>query len=297
LKTTTSTRFPKHLLLAFESGYHAIPGAMAIPVNSWGEFLKILRELRKPEAKEMYETIIVDTLDIAWDYCEQYICAQNNVDKINQIPYGGGHSQLKKEFDKQLRSIVQMSYGMVGISHSTTKPFMDPRTGQEYDRMVPTLSNSARIICNRLYDVIGYSTAEFDDNGNTITKLKMRGTPRYDAGARFSYMVDEIEFNYDNLVKAFSDAIDKQEQATQNPALFEVRDHTEHVGTLVVYDFDNLMTDFNNHVNRLMTKDVSNQPKIMEIVERHLGLGNKVADMNRNQAEILSCIVDELETL
>jgi hypothetical protein len=174
---------------------------------------------------------------------------------------------------------------------------MNPKTGQEYNRMVPTLSNSARLICNRLCDVIGYSTAEFDEHGNTITKLKMRGTPLYDAGSRMKYMAPEIEFSYENLTQAFSDAIEKQEQATNNPNLFKETGQSEHVGTLVVYDFDNLMADFNNHVNRLMTKDVSNQPKIMEIVERHLGLGNKVADMNRNQAEILSCIVDELETL
>ena len=28
-KTTTATKFPKHLLIAFEKGYNAIPGAMA----------------------------------------------------------------------------------------------------------------------------------------------------------------------------------------------------------------------------------------------------------------------------
>ena len=296
-KTTTATRFPKHLLLAFEKGYSAIPGAMALPVNSWGEFLKYLRELKKPEAHDTYETIIVDTADIAWDYCGQYVCAQNNVDKINQIPYGGGHAQLKKEFDKQLRSIVQMGYGLVLISHSVAKPFMDPRTGVEYDRMVPTLPNGARIIVNRLCDIIGYSTTEFDDEGRTITKLKMRGTPCYDAGSRFTYTPDEIVFNYDNLVNAIGDAIDKQAQALGQTELFTDSGQSAHVGTVVEYNFDELMADFNNHVNRLMTANISNQPKIAEIVERHLGIGNKVAEMSRNQAEVLATIVDELTTL
>jgi hypothetical protein len=190
-----------------------------------------------------------------------------------------------------------MDYGCILLSHATTKPFMDPRTGAEYDRMVPTLPNASRIICNRMCDIIAYSTSEFDENGNVQMKLKLRGTPRYDAGCRFKHIVDEIPFTYQSLVDAIGDAIDKQEQETNNPSLFTDNGHSEHVGTLIEYDFDMLMTDFNNHVNRLMTKDVSNQPKIMEIVERHLGLGNKVADMNRNQAEILSCIVDELETL
>jgi hypothetical protein len=107
-KTTCASKFPKSLILGFEIGWNHLPGVMAMPMNSWGDFLKVLRELRKPEAKEMFETLIIDTADLAWDACEQYVCAQNNVDKINQIPYGGGHSQLKKEFDKQIRSIVQM---------------------------------------------------------------------------------------------------------------------------------------------------------------------------------------------
>jgi hypothetical protein len=52
-------------LIAAEKGYSAIPGAMAIPVSSWGEFLKILRELKKPEAKEMYHNIVLDTVKTA----------------------------------------------------------------------------------------------------------------------------------------------------------------------------------------------------------------------------------------
>ena len=55
-KTTTATRFPKHLLLAFEKGYAAIPGAMALPVNSWGEFLKYLREIGRASCRERVST-------------------------------------------------------------------------------------------------------------------------------------------------------------------------------------------------------------------------------------------------
>lgn len=74
-KTTTATKFPRHLLLAFEKGYNAIPGAMAQPINSWAEFRQVLRQLKKPETKEVYETVIIDTVDIAYNYCEKYICA------------------------------------------------------------------------------------------------------------------------------------------------------------------------------------------------------------------------------
>ena len=56
-KTTTATKFPKHLLLAFEKGYNAIPGAMAQPINSWSEFKKTLKQLANDEVKQKFETI------------------------------------------------------------------------------------------------------------------------------------------------------------------------------------------------------------------------------------------------
>ena len=56
-KTTTAVKFPKHFLLAFEKGYSAIPGAMALPINSWSEFRQVLRQLKEDEAKEKFETV------------------------------------------------------------------------------------------------------------------------------------------------------------------------------------------------------------------------------------------------
>lgn len=56
-KTTIATKFPRHLLLAFEKGYNAIPGAMAQPINSWSEFRKVLRQLKDEKVKEKFETV------------------------------------------------------------------------------------------------------------------------------------------------------------------------------------------------------------------------------------------------
>ncbi|MCI7444618.1 MAG: ATP-binding protein [Clostridium sp.] len=92
-KTTIATKFPRALLLAFEKGYNALPGVMAQPINSWGDFKKALTELRDPEVQEMFETVIVDTADIAYSYCEKYICSResdqkNTYETVADIPYG-----------------------------------------------------------------------------------------------------------------------------------------------------------------------------------------------------------------
>ena len=87
-KTTTAVKFPNHLLLAFEKGYSAIPGAMAQPINNWSEFRQVLNQLMSEEAKARFETIIIDTADIAYDYCSKYICSNNDADTVSDIPFG-----------------------------------------------------------------------------------------------------------------------------------------------------------------------------------------------------------------
>lgn len=90
-KTTAACSFPRSLLVAFERGYNALGGVKAVDILKWSDFRQVLRQLEKPEARAMYDTIIIDTISIAYDYCEQHICVQNGVQKINEIPWGKFH--------------------------------------------------------------------------------------------------------------------------------------------------------------------------------------------------------------
>lgn len=292
-KTTTASKFPKSLIVAFEKGYAALPGVMALPINSWIDFLKVLRQLKDPAVKEKFETIIIDTVDIAYDYCEQYICAQANVDSIADIPFGGGYTKVGKEFDSKLRSIVQQDYGLVLISHSTDKVFKD-ETGEEYNKIVPTLPAKPRLIAGRMCDIIGYSRSVNTDDGSK-TLLFMRGTERFEAGSRFKYTPDYIEFNYKNLVKAIQEAVIKQSEEDG----LETATGKDNINTQNLFDtdFEELLDEFNQVANALVTKDQKNVSRITDIVEKHIGYGKKVNEMTRNQKDILDIIVYDLKQL
>ena len=299
-KTTIAAKFPKALLLAFEKGYAAIPGVMALPINSWSDFKRVLRQLKEPQAQEMYETIIIDTADIAYDLCTKYICANNNADSVSDIPYGKGYGMIEKEFDEALRSIVQLNFGLVIISHDTDKVFTD-ESKQQYNKIVPTLDKRANNICARLCDIIGYSRSVEDESGALVTKLFMRGTPRYEAGSRFKYTPDVIDFTYQNLVNAIADAIDQQ-MAEEGQELFtDKRENTHEVAP--AKDFDTLMAEFNAFINNLVKTATDEEmtsywsPRIQQITDRYLGKGNKVGNMNREQVEALSLIIDDLKDI
>ena len=146
-KTTAACAFPNSLLIAFERGYNAIGGVRAADITKWSDFKIVLRQLEKPEAQKMYETIIIDTISIAWDYCEQFICAQNSVQKIADIPWGGGYTAAKKEFESALRKITMLGYGIVLIAHSTSR-IEKTAEGGDVEIISPEMPKRAAEICN-----------------------------------------------------------------------------------------------------------------------------------------------------
>lgn len=307
-KTTTAVKFPKHFLLAFEKGYAAIPGAMAQPINSWSEFKQVLRQLKDEKAKQMFETIIVDTADIAYDYCVKYICNNNNAQTISDIEWGKGYGLVEKEFDECLRQIVQLGYGLVVISHETDKTFTD-EGGTQFNKIVPTLDKRANNVLARMCDIIGYTRSVPTPDGTEVVKMYMRGTSRFEAGSRFKYTPDSIEFNYQNLVKAIGDALDKQ-MAEDGVEYFTETKANLYVDTTSELDFDALMTEFNTIIvnipgssdNQGETEEGKKfaeywAPRITEIIERYAGKGAKVGQLNRSQVEQLSLIVEDLKEL
>ena len=308
-KTTIASKFPKALLLAFEKGYAAIPGIIAQPINSWSEFKKVLKQLKEEKAKELFETIILDTGDIAYDYDIKYICDNAKrpdggygVDSIGDIPFGKGYALAEKEFDECLRSIVQMGYGLVIISHAVDKTITDA-DGTEYSRIMPTMDKRAVKIVSRMTDVIGYARPITQEDGTVSTKLFMRGNTRFMAGSRFKYTPDVIDFNYESLVNAIRDAIDKQ--AAEDGAELFSDGATKNIfeDTTKELNFDDLMAEFNSIVQKLIEENDEQtfitqwQPKLTEIIEKYLGKGNKVNNCTRTQVEAISLIVEDLREL
>ena len=295
-KTTTAAQFPQALLCAFETGYLAIPGVMAQPVNKWSEFKQILRQLDSDQARQQFKNVIVDTVDIAYDLCEKYICNQNGVSTVGDLAYGKGYALAKKEFDEALRKIPQMGYGLVMISHAQDKTFKD-ENGEEYQQIVPTLANQPRLVVDRMSDIIGYAHPFQEEDGTVHTTLFMRGTPRFVAGSRFKYTPDSIEFSYDNLVNAIGDAIDRQakdfggQYVTDAPTQAHVAEPD--------LDFDELMAQFNELISKIQNATggafgMTWAPRIVAITDKYLGKGKKVSEMSRDQVEQLVLIVDEL---
>lgn len=297
-KTTISSHFPGALLCAFEKGYNALADVFVQPITCWADFKKVITQLKQPAVAEKFQTVVVDTGDIAYDMCVKYICSrESTADKtyetIGDIPYGKGYTLAMQEYDEQFRKILQMNYGLVIISHDKDKTFKD-ESGQEYNKIVPTLDNRAALVCERTCDIIGYAREVNTENGPQ-TRLFLRGTPRFEAGSRFRYTPDSIEFSYDALVNAIGDAVEKEAAHGAN----RVTDHSQSATVYAeetTYDFAAMMDEFQAIVGELVKKP-NMTAKITAIVDKHLGKGKKVAECTAVNAPQLDLILYELREL
>lgn len=295
-KTTIASHFPGAVVFAFEKGYSAIPGIMATPVNSWNEFKRLLVELKEEETKAQFQTVIIDTADIAYDYCEQYICNDNDVDTIGDIPYGKGYTLVHDEFDTCIRKIIQLDYGLVLISHSTDRIEKDEQ-GNEYSRLEPTLDKRGRLICERTCDIIGLSRPVKNKDGEIETRLFLRETPRYVAGTRFKYMPDSIVFTYENLVNAIGEAIDKEAAEHDNKFVTNDRQNNYKEKEFNMPKFSDMKAEAEILFGDLVNKDAGNRVKISKIIAEYLGAGKKFNETTEADAEKVWLIIQELRTL
>jgi hypothetical protein len=291
-KTSNAVKFPNSILIAFEKGYNALNNVMAQPVNKWSEFKSVLKQLAKAEVQEKFETVIIDTADIAWDLCEKFVCAKEEVDKVGDIPFGGGYKMTEKEFDEALRAIPLMGYGLVMISHATDKEFKD-ENGDSYNKIVATLPKKADNIVSRMSDIIGYSRIVDTEDGSK-TMLYMRGSTRFEAGSRWKYTPDYIEFNYENLVNSIAEAIEKQEKEDGITAKTE---HQNVYKQVTEVSYEDIMNKVKETINQLIEKDEENAAKITKTVEKHLGKGRKLNEASEEQADLISLINDDLKDL
>ena len=294
-KTTLATQMPKPLLLAFERGYNAIPGIIAQDVNTWGEMKQIYRELKKPEVQEAYKTIIIDTVDIAADLCQKYICNQLGIENMGDGGWGtNSWSKYKKEFEDVFRGLTMIGYSVVFISHCKTGTDKD-QTGKEYGFTKPTTQSSALQIIENMADIYAYARMYMDTDGQEKRVLTLRPPvgSGISCGSRFKYMVSEVPLNYDALTKALTDAIDKEAKENNNQY---VTDEREVVPEVKEYNFDELMNKFEDLVGKLMAKDQAfYQPRITQVIEKYLGKGKKISGVTRDQAELVYLIVSEIE--
>lgn len=291
-KTSWAANIPNNLICATEVGYHAISGATVVDIQSWTDFKMILRQLSKPEAREKYKTVTIDTISILYDLCVKFICSQNNVKAISDIPWGRGYVLVKNEFADSLRQITQMGLGLIMLAHASIKN-VDLGDDTVVEQVSPLLDKRPLDIVNQLVDIIAYIEMKFDENGEATRTLITRRSPNVVAGSRFKYLPARIPFGYDELVNALVKAIDMQEKMDGA----KVSDETEKHTVIEKRPFSETVAEAQELWTSIVNKDPHNADLIMNEVEKIFGESKKLSEIPESQQELFELLIEEMRTM
>ena len=300
-KTSFAVQAPRTLTCAFELGLNALSGQRYVPIPKWSDFKKVLSQLRKPQAREKYDTIVIDTATWAYGLCEKYILQREGADDIRSIPWGQGLGMVKNEFSEALREITMLGFGIILICHEKEKPtdFRDEE-GNAISRVEPDGPRQMREIIDALVDIIGYIGVEFDPvTGESTRYLYTRSTPTIFAGSRYRYLAPKIKFGYQELVDAIGQAID--DSVAKDGAQV-----TEHAETIQIQSrsFQEVMQEAKDiwvsYINDGKTdEDKEQRLRIMkDIVRRVFGTEDfKISGAVMSQQDLVELFIDEMREL
>ena len=303
-KTTVGSQMPKPFYLRFEQGANAIDGLPYAPLTSWSDFKKVNKMLcdTKPHkvgdkeltARELYSTIIFDTIDVAIKWCTKFVCSKYGVERLKDGNNGYGlWSEYADEWFSEVNKLMNAGYCLYFIAHSDSKKMVDGVTGEEYEQLVPKGDKRTTDLVVEAADFIGYVKPNgIDADGNIIkSSVYFAETKSFKAGSRFSYMPKYIEeFSAKNLQDAIKLAVEEEEKATGHKAL--THEENKQKEAKKSYDIDEIKAEILKYQKVVYG---NNQDEYFDAVEQSFGSKDfKPSEATTKQMENLENFLNTL---
>lgn len=296
-KTYQATRMPRPYYIGFEMGIRGISGVPFAPINSWGDFKKINKQLTDPKtvdkARELYQTIIFDEVYASARMAQDYICRKYGAEHMGEVApktenrpnlYVAYEAEYFREIDKLLKS----GYTLMFIGHET----VDNDTKQ----IIPKGDKrSMQVIRDNADFCIWLSNNGVDDEGVPVnSSAHFFQTPQFFARSRYTKMVNTIaNYTAENLEAAITKAIEdeEKEKGVQSVSFSEQKE------MLIPQTQD--LTSLVAEVQALGGKlaEAGFLQDVVDLVEKHLGKGIKVTDAKKGQEDIVSVLLDDVKDL
>ena len=290
-KTSLASEFKNVLIAGFEMGTNALNNVYVQPIKTWKDWRDMVKQLCTKDAlKDKFDSIAIDTADFAWDLCVKWICSQNGVEKLGDIPWGGGYDLAKKEYTQTFRDLTYSGYGLVFISHSTEKTYKNEK-GEDYTQIVPALPNRPFDIVNKMVDIIAYIReipVEIGDKVENKRYMFLRGDQRFLAKSRFKYIKPRIELSYQGLVDAIFEAIDEEVAHTGGTASNEENPYTKQ-------NFEEIMEDAKQIWGQVVQNDKTEQA--LAILEEEFGKPTRFSEILPEQTKELNAALIKIREL
>lgn len=227
-KTYQSAHFEKPILLMTESGGNAV-NCPKVPITKWAIFKDLVSQFTSEKAdkedgnnrlewetmQDLYQTIIIDTVDNLVDLAEKSVCQEFGVRDLSEIEdtKKNGYSIYRKDFKSQIDKLCMYGYTVVFIGHEEYVDKKDAK-GEKFKYMQPKGTDNNKSSARFVRDLCDFCIAlvpnGVDEDGNTIPSTAYcKETKEIFARSRYNIQSRIESFSAKNLTKAILDAIDK----------------------------------------------------------------------------------------
>lgn len=302
------------LFLATEDRHKTLAGANVIRITSWVDYLQVMGQLKQPKAKELYDVIIVDTVENLYNMLEKFVAAkykESTVGERNDL-WGKDWTDLKNMWKSGLNMIGEAGFVPCFIAHATEQMVQIPASGvlksdlegaqvelktvkgedganlevYEFQKYMPDLKDKVFAPINRMVDNILFANTTLDvSTGEEQRVLYLRDTLQWMAGSTFKNIVPIVKLSADSYMKAVEAAlgtVDKKD--TKKSEERKVKQEL----------------DFNAIRAEVMKYGAAfNEAKKLDVLNKIsadiFGIGNKITDADESQVELLAAALEEIK--
>jgi len=209
-KSTFASHFPGAVFFECEPGLGELE-VYKVPTYTWADLLAAGRLVAAGD--HAFKTVVIDTVDNAFKFCTDHICAKYGIEYEGDLPHGKGWAFVKNEWHRVLTKLASLPYGLVLISHAQDKQ-VETRT-EKYTKTQPSLPDRARGVLLGLVDMILYCdmvTHRAEDGAPVIERvIRTKPHPAYEAGDRTSRLPETLALDFEAFAKAFYSSPDGKE--------------------------------------------------------------------------------------
>lgn len=212
-KTTLAAQFPGAWFWVTEPGQNFVEVYPPLLIQDWPHFLDICDFVRKERPTKFgdgqaIKTLVIDTTDLLYKMCEEYVCQGLGIEDPGELDHGKGWSRLSKEFERVITGIRRWPYTLVCISHARQREFKT--RGTKKDRWEPDIGVGGARTLSSAADLTLYcyseETVQRDEAGNITGTgeerlMLCRPTSWATAGGRMAdRLPDALPMDYQTLV-------------------------------------------------------------------------------------------------
>lgn len=198
--TLASLLFDNVAIFQFEKGAGAVV-AKKVPIPDWKTLLKIIAQLKKGVKmgkKLPFKTAIFDTDDVAWTRCTQYVCDQNGVEDLADIPYGKGYNLAEQEYINAVLELENLGIEVGHICHFVDKDFQ-PKVGDKFNQTTLSVPPRCQKIIKDMVNFVVFLAQErcTNEDGKVYTTRRayFRSNGDIECKAQLKYMPEYIDFD------------------------------------------------------------------------------------------------------